>query len=406
MTSSKPSGSSFVYVIGPAGSTRVKIGTSNNPEKRLKELQTGNPDRLGILWSTPGGRELESMLHRAFAAYRVEGEWFDFGGVEPVGAIPSVVQAHASPKPRGQVSAPRPGARPLDRGESITPERLAGIVRDVVLGVVRNTDDEDEDEGPAKPRRLDRVDRDFNRLAAFMFRRFLTALFEAKEAGKTGIEFVGGWRSVVNAALRVVVGLPVAAFLMVRTVTGDTWPVRRLPALAAVGWFLWDPMGLDKLIREQVFTRLPMHEIESFTGTYFSEAANTGAWCLAGAALLVTLFGYSFEAERAAQEHRAARKAVREKATAKAARLPDGPLLTQLAGDSSAEIAAAAAAALAMSGVKASGVLPPSPSVADLTRSMPRQSTGQEPLRAPVPAGERPAGDRDAEAGIIPESGV
>ncbi|MEU2674823.1 hypothetical protein ABZ622_39545 [Streptomyces sp. NPDC007164] len=190
------------------------------------------------------------------------------------------------------------------------------------------------------------------------------------------------------------VGLPVAAFLMVRTVTGDIWPVRRLPALAAVGWLLWDPMGLDKLIRDQVFTRLPMHEIETFTRTYFSEAANTGAWCLAGAALLVALFGYSFEAERAANEHRAARKA---------ARLPDGPLLAQLAGDSSAEIAAAAAAALAMSGLKASGALPTSPSVADLT---PRQSTGQEPLRAPVPAGERPAGERDAEAGTTPETGV
>ncbi|MER6503708.1 GIY-YIG nuclease family protein [Streptomyces sp. NPDC001455] len=118
VTSSKPSGSSFVYVIGPPGSNRVKIGTSNNPEKRLKELQTGNPDRLEVLWSTPGGRELESMLHRAFAAYRVEGEWFDFGGVEPVGAIPHAVQtAHTSPWRSSRPSGPRRRSSPRPPGD-------------------------------------------------------------------------------------------------------------------------------------------------------------------------------------------------------------------------------------------------------------------------------------------------
>lgn len=46
VTSSTPEGDSHVYVIGSAGSTRVKIGTSGSPEKRLKELQTGNPECL------------------------------------------------------------------------------------------------------------------------------------------------------------------------------------------------------------------------------------------------------------------------------------------------------------------------------------------------------------------------
>ncbi|MFE4336720.1 GIY-YIG nuclease family protein, partial [Streptomyces sp. NPDC056831] len=41
-------GRRHVYVIGSAGSTRIEIGTSVSPEKRLKELQTGNPDRLEV----------------------------------------------------------------------------------------------------------------------------------------------------------------------------------------------------------------------------------------------------------------------------------------------------------------------------------------------------------------------
>lgn len=55
VTSSTPGGDSYVYVIGSAGSTRVKIGTSVSPKKGLKELQTGNPDRLEVLWYTLGG---------------------------------------------------------------------------------------------------------------------------------------------------------------------------------------------------------------------------------------------------------------------------------------------------------------------------------------------------------------
>ncbi|MFD4862470.1 GIY-YIG nuclease family protein [Streptomyces atratus] len=110
-----------MHVIGSAGSTRVKIGTSVSPEKRLKELQTGNPDRLEVLWYTSGGRELEALLHRAFADHRVEGEWFDFGDVQPVGAIPAAVHQHSGITSRGgrpntRTAPKRSGARAA-RGE-------------------------------------------------------------------------------------------------------------------------------------------------------------------------------------------------------------------------------------------------------------------------------------------------
>lgn len=65
---------SKVYFIG-AGS-RVKIGYSSDPEKRLTELQVGNPDRLTILATLDGGAVLENTIHAAFARDRLDGEWF------------------------------------------------------------------------------------------------------------------------------------------------------------------------------------------------------------------------------------------------------------------------------------------------------------------------------------------
>ncbi len=38
--------STNIYFIGSLESGTVKIGKSNNPEKRLAELQTGNPHKL------------------------------------------------------------------------------------------------------------------------------------------------------------------------------------------------------------------------------------------------------------------------------------------------------------------------------------------------------------------------
>ena len=70
----------FVYLI--ADDRFVKIGKANNPQKRLKELQTGNPIELKICALIPCANEskaydLEGALHRAYRDYRLSGEWFD-----------------------------------------------------------------------------------------------------------------------------------------------------------------------------------------------------------------------------------------------------------------------------------------------------------------------------------------
>ena len=58
-----------------------KIGKSNNCERRLKQLQTGNPHELYIARIIPHSKpfELESSLHKYFASRRRRGEWFYIG---------------------------------------------------------------------------------------------------------------------------------------------------------------------------------------------------------------------------------------------------------------------------------------------------------------------------------------
>ncbi|MGW6941402.1 GIY-YIG nuclease family protein [Streptomyces xanthophaeus] len=310
MTSSTPDGVSYVYVIGSAGSTRVKIGTSVSPEKRLKELQTGNPDRLEVLWHTPGGRELEAQLHQVFAEYRGEGEWFDFGDVQPIGVIPSAVHQHVGTAPArsmGRSVAKRAGTR-AERGEHlITPERMASIVRDVVVGVVRpdvepQEEDEDEVEAPVRKRRTGGEEMD--RLMAFMYRTPATLHAQRIIAGKKGMEALGGWVDLLILVLLAVVALPVTSFLMLRILTRDIWPVRKLPMLVVVGYWLWAPLGFDKLIQDFVFPSLPMADIESFVRTYFTQAAVTMLCFLASCSPVACLIGYAQQVREHTEEQR------------------------------------------------------------------------------------------------------
>lgn len=85
--SANESAASQVYVIGAAESSIVKIGKANNVKKRLAGLQTSNPNRLVVRWTTPGAEKLEGQLHNRFNHLRLEGEWFDFGTQDPVEAV-------------------------------------------------------------------------------------------------------------------------------------------------------------------------------------------------------------------------------------------------------------------------------------------------------------------------------
>lgn len=82
----------YIYVIGADGTFRVKIGFASDPTQRLTSLQAASPFPLSLFVLLPGGRTVESQLHRQFEPYRQRGEWFDFGSADPV---LTVVQAWA-----------------------------------------------------------------------------------------------------------------------------------------------------------------------------------------------------------------------------------------------------------------------------------------------------------------------
>lgn len=68
----------FVYLIINS-SGRVKIGSSDNPQKRLKQLQTGNSDKLKLLHVIRCNRpswQVERRIQSWFLNHRQEGEWF------------------------------------------------------------------------------------------------------------------------------------------------------------------------------------------------------------------------------------------------------------------------------------------------------------------------------------------
>ena len=85
-----------VYVLGAPGSNTVKIGRTINLAKRVADIQRMSPVPLTVLWTHPGGSELEARLHRHFGPLRSHGEWFRFE-TEPVEAIKAAVESLAIP---------------------------------------------------------------------------------------------------------------------------------------------------------------------------------------------------------------------------------------------------------------------------------------------------------------------
>ncbi len=72
----------FVYVIAPGPDGPCKIGFSMQPEKRLRELQTGHPQKLTLYHVQEFGDAsraslMERIIHKTISYKRASGEWFN-----------------------------------------------------------------------------------------------------------------------------------------------------------------------------------------------------------------------------------------------------------------------------------------------------------------------------------------
>lgn len=68
----------MVYLIVNKVENFCKIGFSNNPDARLKQLQTGNPYPLELISTIEGSIIDEKNLHNKFAHLSIQGEWFEY----------------------------------------------------------------------------------------------------------------------------------------------------------------------------------------------------------------------------------------------------------------------------------------------------------------------------------------
>lgn len=87
----------YVYFVKAWGECPlIKIGKANNPEERVKRLQTGCPFKLKLLGAVRcksefHARQVEAMAHRLFRDQRRRGEWFKLSA-KHVGQIESLIR--------------------------------------------------------------------------------------------------------------------------------------------------------------------------------------------------------------------------------------------------------------------------------------------------------------------------
>lgn len=68
-----------VYLIQSLEDSRYKIGVSKHPQKRVKQLQTGNSSELKLIesYESDYAHRIEKSLQRRYSYLKKEGEWFD-----------------------------------------------------------------------------------------------------------------------------------------------------------------------------------------------------------------------------------------------------------------------------------------------------------------------------------------
>lgn len=78
-----------VYLIEAIGANYFKIGKSKNPSKRILQISPQMPFKTRLLrsWQSNFMSYAESYLHKRFAEYRVNGEWFELPEIHVVSLV-------------------------------------------------------------------------------------------------------------------------------------------------------------------------------------------------------------------------------------------------------------------------------------------------------------------------------
>lgn len=116
----------MIYFAHAIGTDLVKIGfTAGEPAKRLKELQTGCPQRLELLAAIEGTEADEGRWHKDFERDRTHGEWFKL--------TPRMMLAIARAEVRAQIGTCKQTAEQkqhFDFGEGHQPDVLQELSRE------------------------------------------------------------------------------------------------------------------------------------------------------------------------------------------------------------------------------------------------------------------------------------
>jgi hypothetical protein len=117
---------SLVYYIRRTSDGMIKIGFTSDIDKRMTDLQREHGE-LQLLHTAPGARPEEDALHKRFAAWNYQGEWFHPGrvlmrsikhereknrparvrGTVPLGVLAEVSKGALAKPPPGHYAPPR-----------------------------------------------------------------------------------------------------------------------------------------------------------------------------------------------------------------------------------------------------------------------------------------------------------
>lgn len=113
----------YVYVIGATGGLGpVKVGITNDLERRLSQIQSGSPVKLSVIYylrlaTTANVRGIEQAVHRELARDHAHGEWFNVSAVSAW----DCVQIYCEGVPRSTASITGPAIvmalHPLAKGK-------------------------------------------------------------------------------------------------------------------------------------------------------------------------------------------------------------------------------------------------------------------------------------------------